>query len=339
MSKVLDTYDPNGEELWGYHLGIARELMRKIIHLEWARQPIPKELYLLLDEHNQAWRKAELSRYRTLKDYLQFHWSFLIADAERKGIPFSIPTFDDGATIENAAALYPHYKEKIEHAIRTKHDKLPEGRPNGLDIFEPGEGRIVTSEFRRFEWHTFDAEVVTLVSYDLRPSESHICLSFVPGEVGGATAMVRFEGIINSLYREALAQAYHVLEDRFCLEMMNIKIMEVLKVGIKALKYPIVGLIPNNMRFYLYVPAEFSHQAQPTAEFDHVPLIYRAPKLMEHGHFREASFEPLDRVPPYIKHARYIEGLAMPSSQPSGVFYRRAAMLLGETPSQPSLQG
>ena len=331
MSEILDSYDPNGEELWDYHVGIAHEAMTEIQRLEGAGEPVPKELYWLWEEHNQAWPKAELSRHRTIQDYVRFHWAFLFAKAEKEGVSFPMPAFDDGATIEDVAALYRHYEEKIDRAIRAKHDKLPEGRPDGLDIFEPGEGRLVISELRRFEQRLLGVEVVTLVSYDLRPTESHICLALVPDEICGTCAMVRFEDIINCLYREALVQAYQVLEDRFWLEVLGVKLIEVFKAGVRALKYPLIGLVPNKMRFYLHIPAELSHWHEPAAEFKHVPLVYDAPTISDFGHFRDGSFENLDRVPSYIKHARYIEGLTTPSPHSRGAFYRRAMMSLDGT--------
>ena len=145
--------------------------------------------------------------------------------------------------------------------------------------------------------------------------------------------MVRFEDIINRLYREALVQAYQVLEVRFWLEVLGVKLMEVFKTGFRALKYPIIGLVPKNMRFYLYIPAELSHRDEPTAEFTHVPLAYHAPNMSDFGRFQNGSFKPFDRVPSYIKHARYIEGLTTPSPHSSGAFYRQAMMSLDGTTS------
>ena len=178
----------------------------------------------------------------------------------------------------------------------------------------------------------FGAEVVALISYDPRPTQSHICLAFIPDEIGGISAMVRFEDIINRLYREALVLAYQALNDRFWLEILNFKILEVFKTGIQAFNYPIVGLIPQNMRFYLYILAELSCRDEPSAEFKHVPVQYRAWNTREFGDFRDGYFEnlwigcrPTSSMPVTSK------AVTTASSQPSGVFYRRAAMSLGGT--------
>ena len=336
MSKTLDSYDPNGEELWDYHVGVASEAIEEIQRLKWAGEPVPASLYAIRDEHKQAWRKAELSRHRTLEDYVRFHWAFLFAKAEKEGVPFNMPTFDDGATIEDAAALYRHYEEKIERAIKARHDSLPEGRPDDLDIFEPGEGRLVTSELRCFTDRCQPLfRMVALIAYDLRPTESHICLALVPDEPDGARGMNELGKVFSQIHREAVVQASQAVRDHHGAEVLAAKLREFVRIGPRAFAYAIAGLIPERIKFYQFIPAELACRREPRAEFRRVAMAYRYDAFAGGYRFEEVGGAPMDRAPPYIKHARYIEGLTTPSSQPRGAFYQRAAMSFGGTIDQP----
>ncbi len=332
MTKTLDSYDPNGEERWDFHVGVASEAIEEIQRLEGAGEPVPPSLYAIRDEHKQAWRKAELSRHRTLEDYVRFHWAFLFAKAEKEGVPFGMPTFDEGATIEDAAALYRYYEEKIERAIKARHDSLPEGRPGGLDIFEPGEGRLLTSEFRCF----IDPcqplfQVVALIAYDLRPTESHICLALVPDEPDGASGWNELGKVFSQIHREAVVQASQAIRDHHGAEVFAAKIRELVRIGPRAFAYPIAGLIPERINFYQFIPAELACHREPRAEFRRVAMVYRYDGFAGGYRFEEVGSDLMDRAPSYIKHARYIEGLTTPSSEPSGAFYQRAAMSFGGT--------
>lgn len=330
MTKTLDSYDPNGEELWDFHVGVASEAIEEIRRLQAAGQPVPPSLYAIRDEHKRAWRKAELSRHRTLEDYVRFHWTFLFAKAEREGVPFKMPAFDEGATIEDAAAQYRHYEEKIERAIKARHDSLPEGRPEGLDIFEPGEGRLLTSELRCFTDRCQSLfRVVALISYDLRPTESHICLALVPDEPDGARGMNELGKVFSQLHREAVVQAGQAIRDHHGVEVLAAKIRELVRIGPRAFAYPIAGLIPERINFYQFIPAELACHREPRAEFRRVAMVHRYNRLAGGYRFEEVESVPLERAPPYVKHARYIEGLTTASSQPSCAFYQRAVMSFG----------
>ena len=332
MTKVLKTYDPNGEELWDYHVGVANEAMNEIHRLEWAGEPVPKELHCIKDEHDRAWRKAELSRHRTIEDYVRFHWSFLFAKAEKEGIPFPMPAFEDGATIEDVAALYDHYEDKIDRAIRAKQDSTPEGRPNGLDIFEPGQGRIVTSELRCFtDIYQPLLRIVALISYDLRPTESHICMALVPDEPEGRAGLNQLGYLFSRIHGEAISQAAQAIREHGGAEVIAAKLCELVKIGPRAFDYPIAGLLPRRMNFYQFIPAELDYREEARAEFRRVSMAYHRVSSMGGYPFQEGNSAPLDHVPPYIKHARYIERLAIPSQQPCTAFYQRAAMSFGGT--------
>lgn len=186
-----------------------------------------------------------------------------------------------------------------------KENQLPEGRPNGLDIFEPGPDRQIMSARRWFDRELFCAEVVTLISYDLRPTETHICLTFVPDDPFGQTVISNVEQVATVIYREALANAAEARREgegrRSWRGRLGEAVSRIRREGLDALRFPDIALAPANMRFYLYVPSECGHYGRD--QFMRVPMAYRQ------GRFENPDFEHFDRVPAYIKNARFLEGV------------------------------
>ena len=175
--------------------------------------------------------------------------------------------------------------------------------------------------------------VVALIAYDLRPTESHICLALVPDELDGVRGYNELGHIFSQIHREAIIQAGQAILDHCWVEVLAAKLRELAMIGPRAFDYAIAGLIPKRINFYQFIPAELDFYDEPRAEFRRVSMDYRYNSFIGAHQFEQGSCHPMDRVPSYIKHARYIEGLTTPASQPSGVFYRRAAMSFGGTAS------
>ena len=293
MTKILETYDPKGEELWDDHLEAQRAVMNKIDALLDRGETVPPELFDERDEHHRAWQRAELSRFRTIHDYAAHRFAYLASQAERKGVPFTMPTFDDGDIIDDGIIEYRRISQMIDAADNDSSKYLPAGRPNGFDIFEPGADRYVCSMLRAFEGGWFyPRRVVALVSVDSRPTETHICLGDFPDHPDGVGLACNDEHILEVLYQEALEAERN--EQKLWAEWFAERLGRWSNEGFDAFCYPRTGLTPANMHVYAYTPPERGREAFLQLDLD----LYRHPPKIKDA-------KPLDCAPAYIRNLRY----------------------------------
>ena len=302
MTKILETYDPDWKQRYDHHRAVHQALLDQVRAMRAkaeGRLPLAEaeRIAELLEQgqtHALAWQKAELSGFRTIHDYAESRFGYLAEEAADAGVPFVMPTFDDDDSLEDAMIDYRRISQAIDAVVEHDGGKyLPEGRPNGLDIFEPGEDRYLCSVLRVFEGGRFHpGRVMALISFDLRPAETHICLGEFPIHPDGAGLGRHYERILEVLYQEALdvgrsrpkpwAEWFVERVDRWSSE------------GFDAFCYPQTGLTPANMHVYAYTPPERGQELFVKLDLD----LYRHPPVIE-------AFHPLDCAPAYIRGLRY----------------------------------
>lgn len=302
MTKILKTYDPDWKERYDHHRAAQQTILGQVRGMRAKAEgklPLPEAeciAQLLQQEqaHALAWQKAELSGFRTAHDYAESRFGDLVEEAVDAGVPFIMPTFDDDDTIEDGMIDYRRISQAIEAVTERDGGKyLPEGRPNGLDIFEPGEDRYLCSVLRAFEGGRFHpGRVMALISFDLRPTKTHICLGCFPIHPDGAGLACHYERVLEVLYQEALDAVGG--KPKPWVEWFVERVGRWSTEGFDAFCYPQTGLTPANMQVYAYTPPEMGREAFMKLDID----LYQHPPVIE-------AFQSLDCAPAYIRGLRY----------------------------------
>lgn len=302
MAKILETYDPDWKERYDHHRMEQQTILDQVQGMmakAGSNLPLPEaeriaQLMKQEQAHALAWEKAELSGFRTIHDYAESRFGSLAKEAADAGVPFVMPTFDDDDALEDAMIDYRRISQAIAAVTERGSGKyLDEGRPDGLDIFEPGEDRYLCSVLRAFEGGAFHPlRVMALISFDLRPTKTHICLGCFPIHPDGACLASHYERVLEVLYQEALDAVAG--KPKPWVEWFVDRVDRWSTEGVDAFCYPQTGLTPANMQVYAYTPPERGREVFMKLDLD----LYQHPPVIK-------DVQSLDCAPAYIRGLRY----------------------------------
>jgi len=115
-SKVLETYDPDWEAKWDR----AHAMMRELEVKDWSS--LTAEDHDRLDKLRRLLPVVFDASHRTANDYIRFHLSLTLKEADQLGIWAWLPVLPDDADIDRtraAIAEVARYIETVKHRRKT----------------------------------------------------------------------------------------------------------------------------------------------------------------------------------------------------------------------------